>query len=290
MKEQALSNFEVDQPVIKRAVVAAAFSPRLHAVLNESHRILKLLGTVPVIVNVSEEVPSQRSRLEEEIDRSHFKHHPPICLVRAGSPADVLIEAAEEFKADLIVAGALKKEGLFKYYLGSVARKLARSAPCSVLLFTDPQVKPQQIKTIHCATEYDDDAQPAVEFAMSIAYQAGSPELYFTHSFRMNDWNDKKGPVLETDQVKKVYQQEDQRLKELLAGYRSQGLSYHTRCLYERSRAVTLNFTREIGADLFIVPGPRNRLGLWDRLFPHDLELALQDLPCSLLLTRSPRF
>ena len=110
MKSNNIKN-EYGEPVFKKAVVAAAFSPRLTAVLNESHRLLKLLGTWPIIIHVGEETPSERSKLEEAIDRSDFRDHPPICFVRNGHPADVLIDIAREYKADLIVAGALKKEG-----------------------------------------------------------------------------------------------------------------------------------------------------------------------------------
>jgi nucleotide-binding universal stress UspA family protein len=277
---------DVAQPFIKRAVVAAAFSPRLSAVLNESHRILKLLGAAPVIVNVSDETPYNRVKLEEEIDRSNFKQHPPICFVRSGQPADVLIDAASEYKADLIVAGALKKEGLFKYYLGSVARNLARRSPCSVLLFTEPHAKPQPIKTIHCAVEYDKGSRSSIELAILIAYLAGTTNLFFTHSFRIGEWQEKKQSANDSDRIKKVYHSEDKKLKDYLAKFKFLGLSYQTRCLYERAKSVTLSFTREIAADLLIVPAPKNKLGILDRIFPRDLELALQDLPCSLLLTR----
>ena len=106
----------------------------------------------------------------------------------------------------------------------------------------------------------------------------------------MSNRSNKKNPALETHQVKKVYQREDRRLKELLYGFRSWRLSNQTRCLFERSHTVTVNFTRDIGIDLLIVPSPRNQLGLWDRLFPHDIELTLQDLPCSMLLTRRLRY
>ena len=274
------------EPIFKRAVVAAAFSPRLIAVLNEAHRILKILGTWPIIVHVGEDTVANRTKLEEGIERSNFKDHPPIHLIRTGHPADVLIEVAKEYHADLIVAGAMKKEGLFKYYLGSVARNLARHAPCSVLLFTDPQINPKPIEKIHCAVEYDDESRLAVEVAANIAYYAGTRDLYLTHSFRMQQWEDRKKFPEDTEEIKKVYKEEEEKLRKFLGQFNFWNLQYHIQCLYENSRSSTLKFTREMGADLFIVTGPRNRLGLWDRLFPHDLELALMDLPCSLLLVR----
>ena len=112
------------------------------------------------------------------------------------------------------------------------------------------------------------------------------PSGRVTHSFKRAEWQERKQLPDDTDEIKRVYHEEDRQLENFLKQFEFFGKSYTCRSLYERSRAVTLTFTREINADLFIVPGPRNRLGLWDRLFPHDLELALQNLPCSILITK----
>ncbi len=274
-----------EEPVFKKAVVAAAFSPRLTAVLNEAHRILKLLGSWPIIVHVGDETPATRVRLEEAIERSNFSEHPPICLIRHGSPSDILIEVAEEYDADLIVAGALAKEGLFKYYLGSVARNLARQAPCSVLLFTEPQVKPQPINRIHCAVEYR-HGEKAAKIAANLAYWIKTRELYYTHSFTASELESKKHTENRTELIRRLYREEDEKLNNYLKELDLPNVSYRTRCLYDVSRSTTINFTREIEADLFVLHGPTDRFSLWNRMFTQDLELTLQHLPCSLLLTR----
>ncbi|MBD3378764.1 hypothetical protein GF406_27300 [candidate division KSB1 bacterium] len=279
--EYPLQNKNLPEPIYKRAVVAAGFSPRLTAILNESHRLLKILGTWPIIVNVGEDNPANKHRLEEAIERSNFRDHPPIFMIRSGPAADVLMDVAKEYHADLIVAGALKKEGLFKYYFGSVARNLARNAPCSVMLFTEPQVKPDELKKIHCAVEYDNEAHMAVQVATNIAYYSGAQELYLTHTFRTSDLDENQAK-----EIRKIYADEDNKLKEFLSQFDFSGINHHTRSLHDSNRQSTLSFTRDIDADLLVVASSRDRLGLWDRLFPHDLELALQNLPCSLLLTR----
>lgn len=273
-------------PVFKKAVVAAAFSPRLTAVLNEAHRILKLLGAWPIIVHVGDEAPATRIRLEEAIDRSNFSDHPPICIIEHGNPTDVLLNVARSYDADLIVAGALAKEGLFKYYLGSIARSLARQAPCSVLLFTEPQVKPHPLHNIHCAVEYREGSQKAVQVAAALAYYAESRHLYFTHTFTAEEMEEKRSAQNRTDLIRQFYQKEDEKLHHFIKGVGVYDVQYEARCLYDQSRSTTLNFTHEIHADLFIIHGPTDRFSLWNRMFGQDLELALQHLPCSLLLTR----
>lgn len=286
MESQELINGEFEAPMFTKAVVAAAFSPRLKAVLNEAHRMLKMLGAWPIIVHVGEEKPETQIRLEEAIDRSNFHDHPPICIVQEGAPADVLIDVAQRYDADLIIAGALAKEGLFKYYLGSVARSIARHAPCSVLLFTEPQTKPRAVERIHCAVEYRDDSKKAVHVAACLAGYLESNSLYFTHSFSSLEIKEEKEGRQNPDLVRRIYQQEDAKLNEFLKEIGVYGVDYESRCLYDPSLSTTLDFTREINADLFIITGPNDRFSLWNRIFPQDLELALQHLPCDLLLIR----
>ncbi len=49
-----------------------------------------------------------------------------------------ILEAAAEWKADLIVLGSHGEKGLRKFFLGSVSESVARHAPCSVLIVRIP--------------------------------------------------------------------------------------------------------------------------------------------------------
>jgi nucleotide-binding universal stress UspA family protein len=51
-----------------------------------------------------------------------------------GAPAEEILRASERHRADLIVMGSKGLTGLDRYLLGSVSRKVARHAPCSVLV------------------------------------------------------------------------------------------------------------------------------------------------------------
>jgi nucleotide-binding universal stress UspA family protein len=54
--------------------------------------------------------------------------------VLEGDPRDVLVRAAEEWPADLVVLGARGLSGVAGFFLGSVSLAVARHAPCSVLV------------------------------------------------------------------------------------------------------------------------------------------------------------
>jgi len=52
----------------------------------------------------------------------------------AGSPPDVLLEAAQDFDADVIVVGSKGLTGAARFVLGSVASSVAHHAPCDVCI------------------------------------------------------------------------------------------------------------------------------------------------------------
>jgi nucleotide-binding universal stress UspA family protein len=279
------SDFEFE-PIFNLAIVAMAFSPRLLAVLNEACAFLKNLGTRAVIVTVGEDTPDMRAKMETAIQNSAFAHYPHTILVRSGQPADVLLQTADEFKADLIVAGALSKEGRVKYVMGSTARRLARQAPCSVLLYTDPQIQPKSISNMHCVVEYGRRAQSAVKMTARLAAIIDVKNLYFSHTFRVPGLLEQKKENPDSKKIIRAYQREHQRLNRHLMKYDFYGHSFQTQCLFEHNKSVTLNYTREIAADLFVLPASRDGSNLWGRLFRSDQELSLQDLPCTTLLIR----
>jgi nucleotide-binding universal stress UspA family protein len=53
--------------------------------------------------------------------------------VAVGPPADTIVRVAQKRDADLIVMGTHKRTGLQHMFLGSVAEKVVRLAPCPVL-------------------------------------------------------------------------------------------------------------------------------------------------------------
>lgn len=54
-------------------------------------------------------------------------------LVRAGDARDVILQTAEEVKADLIVMGTHGRRGISRALLGSVAEMVVRTSPIPVL-------------------------------------------------------------------------------------------------------------------------------------------------------------
>jgi nucleotide-binding universal stress UspA family protein len=54
--------------------------------------------------------------------------------IAEGRPAEAICELAQEIHADVIVMGSHSRPGMRHLFLGSVAEKVLRSAPCPVLI------------------------------------------------------------------------------------------------------------------------------------------------------------
>jgi nucleotide-binding universal stress UspA family protein len=277
-------------PIFRRAIVAVALSPRIHAVLNQSHRITRIVGAEPILLHVGQETQAARKKLEEAVSASNFRSQAPQLIIKSGHPIDILVEVARKQRADLIIAGAAKKETLWRHVLGSVAQQLAKQAPCSLLLMTDPQEVPLPAFKLHCAVEYDRAAQYAVEVALGLAQRTESGELVLTHSFRIAEWEGKGVQLPGAAEIRRIYRRQDARLKRFLAKYASSGIRFRAQCFHEQSLTATLSFAADVNANLFIVPGPRRQEGVWDRLLKDNLEHLFQILPGAILLARKPRY
>ena len=80
------------------------------------------------VENQAEEELAEFIRQFEEREQITLK-----ALLRCGNATDEIVHAAEEGKYDLIVLGTHGRTGLSHFFLGSIAVKVVRQAPCPVL-------------------------------------------------------------------------------------------------------------------------------------------------------------
>ena len=101
-------------------------------------------------------------------------------VLREGLVAQSIIEAAEEFEADLVVMGS-QESGARRGHLRSVSQQVLRYAPCSVLVARPerddwPPHGSEQGNRFRILVAYDGsrEARAAVETLASVPFQAGT--------------------------------------------------------------------------------------------------------------------
>jgi len=275
----------------QKIAVAVAFSPRIEAILAESKRLQAIFGAEMLFVHVGDKNLQQEQYLKHLLHRFGLDQAPHKLLWEEGDPVEVILETCQINEVDLLVAGALEKENLFKYFLGSVARKLSRRAKCSVLMLREPDIKSKPVQRI--VVEGSDHLKTVntIEAAVYVARKAKASTVTIVQELvaskmaliRSDEFSDNE---LE-EHKEKIFEEEDKRLEEILRCTDCGTLKVDVERLEGKPGYVITQYAREQKADLLVLNSPDTKLNLIDRVFPHDIEYALADLPCDLLIVHS---
>lgn len=95
------------------------------------------MGDAPLALDT--EQPEVNKMLEQVVP--HDLTIPYEHRLEVGSPADEIVQAAEDEHADLIVIGTHGRTGLSRLLMGSVAETVVRRATCPVITLRQPQAK-----------------------------------------------------------------------------------------------------------------------------------------------------
>jgi len=275
-----------------KIAVAIAFSPRLEAILAESKRLQEKFNAQMIFIHVGEKNLQQEQYLKHLLHRFGLEKQENSLLWEEGDPVEIILEKCKEHDIDLIVAGAMEKESLLKYFIGSVARKLCRRAKCSVLMLREPSVQPKAIMNIVVEGSDHPKSVQTIETAIYIAKQVGSSNVNIVQESDIS----KMALIRSTENLtdnesdkrrEKLFKEENERLAEILKCNDCGSLKVNVERIDGKPGYVISSFAREQKADLLLLNSPDTKLNFLDRVFPHDIEYALANLPCDLMIVHS---
>ncbi|MGE0375903.1 MAG: universal stress protein, partial [Planctomycetaceae bacterium] len=207
--------------------------------------------------------------------------------VLCGHPADVIIEFAEREKVDLTVLGARGKSPSERFLLGSTSQKVAKHAPCSVLVtrptgFGRNAERPLRIVVCHDGSE---SSRRAVRMLSGISWGAGvritvlTLVTPFLHS-----------EMQTFEQAKPLWEREKSDAEESLAWAVDQlkGATPHvTGQLRETARAADeiVETVEQLGTDL-VVMGDRGHSRIERFFIGSTTENVLRHAACSVWIVR----
>jgi nucleotide-binding universal stress UspA family protein len=207
-----------------------------------------------------ERIESQLQGLKHEI------------VVRSGDVCGQIAAIVRSEPVDVIVLGTHGRTGLRKAVFGSVAEKLFRHAARPVLTIgphVNTQVEGmQEIHSILCPTDFSQEAEAALGYAVSLARERGA-RLYLLHI-------PKPGRAWDRAFL-------EQYLLGLLPA--EPGLQCEPKAMVEEGEAaeVIVDEAREIAADL-IVMGPKRRSGMPGTMA--TTYRVVTEAPCPVLTVR----
>lgn len=278
----------------KKVATAVAFSPNIEANIGESIRLCDSLGEELLLIHVGDYSKADELRLLEIIQMKGGDANAINLVWEAGDPADVLLKVADENGVDLLIAGAIPKEGLLRYYKGSIARKLVRRANCSILLMVNPsQLKSHCGKIVVNGIEHPKTPY-TIKTAISVADKLEVSELVIVEevSERAINTRIEDDSSLQKSQMiqQEIEVKEQNRIERLLYELEyDKSLDIYQNVVFGKPGYCINHFAESSCADLLIMNSPDTKLGLLDRVFTHDLEYVLSELPCDLLIVHSQR-
>lgn len=106
-----------------------------------------------LLLGVQEDLEeTARARFSELLsDEDRQQLHVRAVVQTASSPAEAIVAYARAERADVIVIGTHGRSGLAHLFMGSVAERVVRTAPCPVLTIRHPQrefIAPDALATI----------------------------------------------------------------------------------------------------------------------------------------------
>jgi nucleotide-binding universal stress UspA family protein len=202
-----------------------------------------------------------------------------------GPPLDVLLQETRSSHADLLVLG-VTGESLLPYGAGTLATKCLRKAPCKVMLIKESHARP--FRRIVACVDFSETSREAVAQALRAASQDHA-EVHFLHVFQP-PWD---YPMSFGDRVPAMADFEKNYrlvLENNLRKFVAPAAGSQTVCALTEAKTHghgIAEYCRRVDADLVIL-GTKGKTNLKYVLLGSTVERLLKELPCSVLVVRSP--
>jgi nucleotide-binding universal stress UspA family protein len=271
--------------VYRNIAVASTFSPRFEHVLSEANRVRQRLGSRLSLIYIGERNAETAAKFRAMLERLQLPGDSAVHYGQ-GDPAGGILQTIAEQQVDLIVAGALEKESALHPFLGNVARRLLREAPCSVLLFTAPELQPKPLRRIVFVANYSDHARRAFKQTLKLAGAESSERLYTIRVYTTFDEVRASMFVDNGDGVARprTFEEEEAALEKFVLDAGETEVPIEARCIRGNTGFAASDFIKSVEADLLVVPVHKDA-SLQERL-PNHLAWIADVIPCNLWLVR----
>ena len=276
--------------MFKKIAVAVAFSPRCEAVLSEAKRFQQLYDAQLVLIHIGVKMEQDERFLKALMEKVDVDTDSIKVIWKQGNAAKRILAICNEEKIDLLLAGALRKENIFKYYIGSVARNILRKANCSVLVLTDPSVNAHPFRKIVIHGGPKNDSTKTIEIGIDLSKRSHASQIHIIKELKMFGLAMAmagEGTENEYFEAKREFVGNEIKIVEnILEKLDTQGLKINIKIMAGKTGSELSKFTQKAEADLLIVDSPATKLGLFSRVFSNDLEVIMADLPANLLIVQ----
>lgn len=248
-----------------------------------------MFGAQLIGVHVGNKSKEKEAQLQTLLDEAPKLNKPITTIWQEGKPVQVILNTCSKEQVDLLILGALQKENLYKYYVGSIARELTRNAPCSVLLLIKPSIERVPCKQIVVNGLKDEKTKETIKTAFKVAKQLNCKRITIVEEISqaeldvvVNDDKSLRKATLKKEQLK---QREDSRVEKILEEIDCKDITLKLQSIFGKRGYSIGHYAKVKRADLLIMNAPK-KTSILDRVFPHDIEYILTELPTDLLIVK----
>lgn len=283
------------QPIphpFKTMLFGFAFSPKLEANILETARLAHFFNARLILLHVGEKTPDKVRTINALLTKTTYKDLSVELHWQEGDPIKIILQACDNMGIDLLVLGAEQHENIYQFYVGTIARKLTRKVCCSVLLL----IKPSEVRVAcqHVVVNGLDapETATAINIAFYAAHALGVQQVTIVEEIRQKELHvaveDDRSLKRANIMKERLKRREDFRVRKILDELPTSllgNIKVKTQSIFGRRGYSIGHYGEVVRAGLLVMNAP-NKSNILDRIFTHDIEYILSDLPTDLLIIR----
>lgn len=270
-----------------------AFSSGLENLLKEAILWKNQYGQELFLVHVGHESEEKKVLLENLFSKLQ-EPMPFVFWLQGGERTEVILDFVSEKEIDLLITATEEKENMAKYLLlGSLSRALCRKCRCSMLMLTPSHISAQLPKNVVVSGIDHPKTVHTLDTVLKMAIQHPFQQLIVVEelpleqmavSMESSTFNREDGQGTSLTLANPALEQQ------IMLATPPTETHWKVEKMEGKPGHCVSSFARQNGMDLLVLNSPDTELGLMDKVFPHDLEYALGNLPCNLLVVHPRNF
>ncbi len=280
--------------LFKRILVGFAFSPNLKANIFTSLRLANSLEAELFFIHVGKKTPVKEKTFEEILKDSPVQSKFTKVLWKEGDPIPTILKMCEKNKIDLLLLGAVQRENVLKFYVGSIARKITRKASCSVLLLIKPSIEEVPSKHVVVNAINEPNTEKTIRSAFEFSFLMNIPNVTLVGEISQSKVSltaDDDESLKKITEIKEgIENEEKNRYDEILLKIPEslkKNKKIQSQSIFGARGYSIGHYARVVRADLLVLNSEENRSSFLSRIFPKDLEHILSELPTDVLIIKN---
>ena len=280
--------------LFKKILVGFAFSPNLKANIFTSLRLADSLGAEIFFIHVGKKTSVKEKTFEEILKDSPVRPKLIKVLWEEGEPIPTILKMCEKNKIDLLLLGAVQRENVLRFYVGSIAREITRKAACSVLLLIKPSIEEVPSKHVVVNALNEPNTEKTIRAAFEFSSLMDIPNVTLVGEISQSKVNvtaDDDESLKKITEIKEgIENEEKNRYDEILLNIPDslkENKKIQSQSIFGARGYSIGHYARVVRADLLVLNSEMKRSSFISRIFPKDMEHILSELPTDVLIIKN---